>query len=224
MAAPPLVAPPDVDREVYLPPGPGHEPVGHAHEVARHQREQVGRLRVRIDPPHPAEPALDAGAGRIAVRQLHRTRVRIGPQRHLVACHHVRPVRKERNPPETLRLALRDVVPARHVKTRQFRICPRRVPDRDLERERVGEVVDQQRIVRQHVSLRPEPHAVDRHREQLHPLAVEPQAAAVALRIASHRQTRPHQCRLRIERDVQHDVVHEERGRPVIHAPDHRAR
>ena len=108
VAAAVLVARPHPDLQQHLAPGHGDEPVLDRDEVARHQREQVGRLRERVLPLGQARPRRDE----VAVRQQDR-RLPLDP--HPEPRHHVGPVRPVGDLAEPLRLALGAVHAARHV-------------------------------------------------------------------------------------------------------------
>ncbi len=67
-----LVAVAHPDREIHRAAGPGREAVAHRHQIARHQREQVAGLRVRVVPARPMTAVLaTAAADGVAVGEQH---------------------------------------------------------------------------------------------------------------------------------------------------------
>ena len=113
-------------------------------QIAGDQREQVGRLRVRIDPawpsarPSPASPAptglpFDSSTG---------TRALSARDRHGVARHHVGPVGEIGDAAEALGLALGAEIAARGVEAGERGVALRRDARQRLQHRRVGQAGD----------------------------------------------------------------------------------
>src|SRR6516165_8275104 len=115
-----LVAVADPDGEPDLLARAGLEVVTHRDQIAGDEREEIGRLRVRVDPfrPVPAVARL-AALDRIAVRQQHRKARLLSDDRCRVPGHDIRPIGEIGDPAKAFRLALSAEISARHVEPRE---------------------------------------------------------------------------------------------------------
>mmetsp|Transcript_26474 Transcript_26474/g.45311 ORF Transcript_26474/g.45311 Transcript_26474/m.45311 type:complete len:932 (-) Transcript_26474:74-2869(-) len=130
-------------------------PDGQPHHAARHRgervldpvqlgrdaREEVRRLAKRVLELGPVPPARKlARADLVAVGEEERVRLLVRLHSHHVRRHHVRPVLRERDPPEPLRFALGHKVPGRLVQTGELSVLLRldRHDRRELERAQRG--------------------------------------------------------------------------------------
>ena len=104
------------DAQRHLAPRLRDERAAIDREIARHQREQIGRFRERIVPFRPVAPVGEvARRDRIAVRQQHGETRFVRRHLHAIGGEHVRPVGKIGDAAEALRLALRAQDAARRI-------------------------------------------------------------------------------------------------------------
>ena len=202
------------DAELDRAPGPGDELAPVHPEVARHQREQVGRLGERVVPLRPVPPVIKHPLrDRIAVREQHGVTRRVGGHPHTVHRQHVRPVGERRDPPESLRLALRAQDAVRRVQPHQLRVLLRRDRDLDLDQMRLtGQRHDQPLAVDAPVvHQRP----VDAYRERFLARAVKPER--LRMRAAPlDREPAPHDRPRGVEVEIERHFGHQPLGRAVI--------
>mmetsp|Transcript_2979 Transcript_2979/g.6751 ORF Transcript_2979/g.6751 Transcript_2979/m.6751 type:complete len:385 (+) Transcript_2979:1746-2900(+) len=133
-----------VDVVVLRPQGEAHraprarrEAALDAAQVARDRREQVRRLRERVDEARPVSAATGvAAADFVAVREEDRVLCLVGFDADLIFGHHVGPILEVGDPPEALGLALRAKVARRFVQPRELRVLLRL--DRHNGRQREG--------------------------------------------------------------------------------------
>ena len=168
IGAAPLVARPHPDRQVHRPARGGGEGAAMRHQIARHQREQVGGFRPGVVPFGPA----GAGGHRVAVRQQHR---KVGLDPHPERRHHIGPVGVEGDPAETLGLALGAVHAVRHVEPFQRSVGLGVDFDLGLEREGPGGQECSRNREPAAVRFQLQRPPVQRQPQQPRPLAVEPQ-------------------------------------------------
>ena len=144
MAAFVLVAAAHPDRERHLAARLRREMVAHRDQIAGDEREQIGGLRVRVDPFRPMAAVVglaapdglpfDSNTGQRVLSAM----IVVG-----VARHHVRPVDKVGDAAEAFGLALGAEIAARHVQPGECRVVLRRDERLDLQREGVRHVRDQ---------------------------------------------------------------------------------
>ena len=234
----------DEDGECHRASRPRDEAVFELVELRGNEREEVRRLRERVFPPGPMPSAMrgaqqvDAGPavfrrgglharGRvhlvaapdsIAVRQQDRKAVVVGADRRRVARHHVGPVDHVRDAPEAFRLALGEESVLRSEKAHQRRVVPRADAHSGVERERVGHVGDGQMRIVERVLARVERPAIERHRLQRQPFAVEHErrGSSGGGAIAANRQSRAHVRVIVANVEVELDRVHQKRRRLVV--------
>ena len=124
-------------RSVDVAAGHGAERVLDAGEIAADQREQIGRLGMRIVPDREMPAAGQVAAlDQIAVGQQHRGFGFVGFDARRVDRHHVGPVGEISDAAETLGFALRAISAARAVEAGELRVGGRIDQRFDFERER----------------------------------------------------------------------------------------
>ncbi len=164
---------PDAERHVLA--GLRRKAVPDRYEVARDQREQVGRLWVRIDPSGPM-PAIRqiTGAGRVAVRKQHRKPRLVGTHRHGIARHDVGAVGEIGDAAEPLGFALRAEIAAGGIEPVERGVALRRDSRLDLQRKPRRQTRHHQPAIRPMLIFsRIERPAVDRDFQQFEFIAVE---------------------------------------------------
>ena len=192
-SAAPFVTRPHPDVQRNLAARHRGEVIGKIHQIARHQRKQIGRLGPRIIP---FCPSLALG-DRIAVRQQHR-QIALDP--HLETGHHIGSVGVKGDLAKALGLALGAIHAVRHIKPLQRGIAFGR--DLDLGFQHKGPRGQTRRRNRQArgIGHHVQDLAIHRARNQLQPLAIQPHILlAGAQRIGGHMQPRLHPRRRRIQ-------------------------
>ena len=163
-------------------------------QIAGDDREQVTGLGKGILEDGVVAPAVEfARVHAVAVGQQHGEGFRIGADTRGVARHHVRAVRKIGDTRETVRLALaaQDIAGAIEAFQRQIVLGVDDVLDR--EREALGRIVDDQRVVGQPVFVLGQFAIVDRHGNETHVAPVEtPLLRIRRIRVALHGINGPH--------------------------------
>ena len=212
----------DVDAQIHLAARHRRVAVVDAAQVARHQGEQVGRLRERVLPAHevPAVRPL-AGLHRVAVRKQHRERRLLGLDGGGEARHHVGPVEEIGDAPEAFGLALGAVHAAGAVKTLQRGVVLRDDAHLRLEREALRRSEQGERLAVEGVFVLRERAPVNGHRNELQALPVQAQRAGLRPggRVAAQGQRGPHAGRAGPQVHRQVDGVDEkDRGLVVLQA------
>ena len=167
----------------------------------------------------PARAGHLAGRDRIAVGEQHRRRLGVGLDADGVDCEHVRPVEKEGDAAKAFRLALGAIGAARAIEARQRRVRLGIAQGHGLDGEGpVRHAQDGQRFLVEPIVVEPERLAVKRKALQHEPFAVEHErpASSVCLRIGPQTKLGLDPGRLRIERKVELDRVHQIIWRSVV--------
>ena len=140
----------DIDLECHFAAAHGSEAVFDQAEIATHQRKQVGRFRMRVEPggEMPAFVVI-AAAEKIAVRQKVFRIVLAGDDGDGIDGQHIRPVIEIGDAAETFRLALGAIDPVGAVKPHQLGVGVggKRGIDGNLERLAFGQVADGQAFI-----------------------------------------------------------------------------
>jgi hypothetical protein len=158
-------------------------------------------------------------AAQVAVAQQHRVDRLVGPQHHGEAAHHVGTVRPVGDAAETLGLALGEKGVTGHVQARQPGVAARRAGGDDLQRERLGQLVQAYAAVGLGIDVG---FAVEQQRLQRDVLAVEQQRRGRRrARHAPHLHAAFHARAFGIEVEFQGDLVDRVGGRFVLQAGDH---
>ena len=207
----------DIDAQVDGAAGAGGEGVGETHQVAGHQREQVGGLGKGVVPGGPVAAVRQVAAvNAVAVGEQHRAGGPVADHGGGEHAHHVRPVREAGDGAEPLGLALGAVVARGAVEPLQGGVALRVDAGVDGHLERGGgRVGDDQLAVGKGVSVRAEVHAVDGHPQQLQTFAVEHQRRAGG-GVGPAVQPRLHERGTGVQFDPQVDAVHQVGGRGVV--------
>jgi hypothetical protein len=220
MAAGILVALADIDGQRDIAAGAGGEAVPYRDEIAGHQGKQVGRLGVRVFPLGPmAASGQFTAAGRVAVGEQHRAGGAVGLDGDGVARHHIRPVRKEGDAAEALRLALREVVAAGEVEAGELRIRLGRDLYECLQYEGVRHILDPQSAGREgDDAVGGQQRSIQAGGEQHQLLPIQFQVAGLA--VAADGQAGTHAGGGGVQGEVQVHRLHQEGGRTIILAED----
>ncbi len=208
-----------IDLQEHIAPGAGREVVLEPGEIARHQREQIGRLRERIVPDREvAALGQQALLDQVAVAEQHRVlfAVRLDPR--AIDRHHVRAVREPGDAPKTLGFALGAENAVREVEALERGVPVGLRPAGDLELEGGRRRLDRQMLVVDGVAVGAKRLAVEAQADQLELLAVQHQRRqAVAGRwIAADGEPRRDLGRGRVEPDVEVHPVHQVVRHPVV--------
>ena len=209
----------DIDAQRDVAPRHGDETVLDVPEIAADQREQIGRLWVRIVPDREMPAAGEiAAVDQVAVRQQHRSFVFVGLDARGVDRHHVGPVGEIGDAAEAFGLALRAVGAARAVKPGELGIGGRIDQRLDFQRERARSAPAGWS------GCRASPHsfpAGSAAPSSLSAVSVSPSpsstsGAAAACRIGLERERGADFGLRRMQRDVERDGLHQPVGRAVI--------
>ena len=206
-----LVARTDIDLQLDLAAGHRGERVVVGHQIARHQREQVGRFRPRVMPLAMLQP--------VAVRQQDRD---VAGDRHAENTHHVGAVGVIGDLAESLRLALGAIHAVRHVQPLQRRIGLRvdldlGFPDETALRHQI--VRHAQALVVQQQGVFRHLFAVDLRADKFQVAPVQPQVVRAfggPRAVGRKGDPRPDPRRRRVQREIQVHCFHPEGGCGVI--------
>ena len=119
-----------IDLQQVLFPGPRHDGLLAAYQLARDQRKQVAGFAMWIYPAREV-PSLVAFTGQIAVLdqiavgQQHRVARLVGAQRHAVARHHIRAIKKIGDAAKSFGLALGEERVVADVQSHQLAVLGR---------------------------------------------------------------------------------------------------
>ena len=210
-----------VDHQTHAAAFGGDEAVLDRFEPAGDQREQIARLRMRVDKARPVAPIRQfAGAVGIAVREQQRKACRICAQRDRVAREHVGAIGKRGDAAKTLRFALGQqeaaVQRAAQVQALQRGIALRRDAHARLDDRACVQARDRQALRGARVLGRAEHAIVDAHVEQLQSFGVELERRVGLRGVLRRDQARRHLGRGRIEIEREIDVADAPGRRAVV--------
>ena len=217
-----------IDLQQMLFAGAGGDALLATDQLACHQRKQVARLLVRVDPGRKvaafiARAFQGTGIHQVAVGQQHRVFLLVGAQRHGVVGHHIRTVQKIGDAPETLGFALGEERVVADVQARQAGVFQRLAGGEDFQFKRAF-----QRQVFQHqlaaVELERGALAIDQHTRQIQRFTVKPQRLHADVRVAAQCHFVEHAGLGRVQVKRQVNAVDPERRGAVVGAANHRGR
>ena len=213
-----LLAVLDIDAQRHVAAGHRAKFVFDAGEIAADQREQIGRLRMRVVPDREMAPAGQiAAVGEVAVRQQHRRLGFFGLDAGGVDRHDVGPVGEIGDAAEAFRLALGAPGAAGAVKSGKLSVGGGIDQRLDLQRERaVRRLRDGELVGRDQVAVGARIGAVDLERLERQPVAVEHQGRGRAVRIGLELQRRAHPGLGRVQREIEGDGLHQPVGPAVV--------
>ena len=212
-----------VDLERHLPARARGEGVLEPGEAAGDQGEQIARLLERVFPEREvAAPGQAAALDQVAVGEQHGIRRLVRLDADAIPGHDVRPVGEIGDLAQALRLALGAEHAVRDVQALERRVRLGMDAHRAFEGERGGQVVHDQAIVVDLITVAAQRLAIEPEPDQLQLLAVQDQgrSALAGRRIAPHHQPRLDHGVRRLQTKLQLDLIEQVVRRPVVRQAD----